>query len=661
MKLKSISIFILFFSISAFSQDYKVIWSGEEKGDKLPQFASANSKGEIITLGVKKLRKSIKKVKVKKFDKNLKLIESKEQKEWESSSWKASDYVMDGMVNVGGKIYCLLYKKEKKEYLVYKAELTNDLKISDKIEQIATLKHSPIKIDAFSLAFGYIAFIPNSNNEIRYVRCKDKSKFILYNYYDFEKQKYISITCFDNNFQKIWSKDINLKLNDKEIDVNNTILSNDGNVYVNYEKTTKKGIFGGTLDYENFILQISNNGESVKEIDLNFAENVHVKKVFISNNEFTGTLNVMGFYSKKKGRYRINGIINVVMDEKTLALNTKNDTKFTEEEYKYFYRNEKKAERLADKDKGIPDEMVLIGNYALSDGGTIYLSEMFRIIEETYDNGKTVRTRYRYEYGDIFIVKADINGEIEWSKMLNRYQTTYNYNTLSYFGSYSFLLDDKVYLMYNDSEKNIDLQEEKEANNTKNKKVKGVGNIKKAKAVLKVINSDGKIKSDVILDGKEEDVIFNTNYSLKLNDQQLLLFANKKKLTKVGVLTVKPLDVPLKYNPSKMKASENSANADGIIQKESINSGDLIKSGMDKQAETPTISPSTNTSIPNVESKITSASPIKTTPEAKTPPVEAPKPVYTPSSVSPGRKATDSELDFFNKLREQQPAAEPAK
>jgi len=44
---------------------------------------------------------------------------------------------------------------------------------------------------------------------------------------------------------------------------------------------------------------------------------------------------------------------------------------------------------------------------------------------------------------------------------------------------------------------------------------------------------------------------------------------------------------------------------------------------------------------------------------------EKPKPVekkyYTPSSVSPGRKATDSEMDFFNKLREQQPDAEPAK
>jgi hypothetical protein len=65
--------------------------------------------------------------------------------------------------------------------------------------------------------------------------------------------------------------------------------------------------------------------------------------------------------------------------------------------------------------------------------------------------------------------------------------------------------------------------------------------------------------------------------------------------------------------------------------------------------------------MPKVEGKITTSSPTNTTPEVKTPPAEAPKPVYTPSSVSPGRKATDAEQDFFNKLREQQPAAEPAK
>ena len=65
MKHKLIASFILFISFNAFSQDYKVTWSEEVKGDKLPQFAATNSKGEIITIGVKKLRKGIKKLKVK--------------------------------------------------------------------------------------------------------------------------------------------------------------------------------------------------------------------------------------------------------------------------------------------------------------------------------------------------------------------------------------------------------------------------------------------------------------------------------------------------------------------------------------------------------------------------------------------------------------------
>lgn len=654
MKHKLIAFFFLFISFNAFSQDYKVTWSEEVKGDKLPQFAATNSKGEIITIGVKKLRKGIKKLKVKKYDKNLKLLKTLEQKEWESSSWRAKDYVLDGLISIGDKIYCILYKKEKKQYLVYKNELTNDLRASDKIEQIGIFKHTAPKIDALALAFGTIMLLPSNNNAIRYNGSSDKSKFILYNYFDQDKQKYISISCFDKNFDKIWSKDINLKLNEREIDVNNTVISNQGNVYINYEKTTKKGIFGGTLDYENNILQISNNGENLKNIDLDFSPTVHPFKVYIDNNEYTETLNVMGLYSNKKSRNKINGIVNVVIDEKTLELKSKNITKFTDEEYKYFFNSDKKAEKKADKDKGFDNNMVILGQYAMSDGGTIYLTEEFEVT--SYTDGR--RTYYNYYYGKVLIVKTDEQGDIEWTKVLNRSQGPYKFHELPYMGSYSFMLDDKIYLLYNDSEKNIALQEKNEG--TKSKKSKSSGNIKKAMAVLKIIDTDGNIKSDKVLNGKEEDVIFNTSYSLKLNEQQLLLFANKKKLTKVGSLYVKELDVPLKYNPSKVKASETATKPEGIIQKVAEKSADPNGTGIDKSTETNPLEPSTNTSMPAIENKVAPSS-STTTPEVKTPPAEAPKPVYTPSSVSPGRKATDAEQDFFNKLREQQPATEPEK
>jgi hypothetical protein len=659
MKHKLIIFFFFFLLHTGYSQDYKVAWTEEEKGDKLPQFAATNSKGEIITIGIKKLGKKIKKLKIKKFDKNLRLLESIEQKEWESSSWKAKDYVLDGLITLNDKIYCVLYKKVKKQYFVYKVELKKDLRISDKIDEIGVFNHTNRKLN-LSTTNHTDFLLPTVNNKLRYDISSDKSKLILYNYYDLEKQKHITIYCYDNNFEKLWTKDINLKIYEKDVKITNTAVSDQGNIYINYEKTTQKGIFGGTIDYENFVLQIGDNGESVKNIDLNISANYHVNKVQISNNEFTGTLNVMGFYSNKKSRTSINGIINVVIDEKTLELKAKNITKFTDEEYKYFYNNEKKAEKKADKDKGIPNDLVMIGQYALSDGGTIYLSEIFKVIVTTYNNGKTTSTRYEYIYGDIFIVKTDLNGDIEWTKILKRYQSTTNYKMLTYYGSYSFLLDDKVYLLYNDSEKNIELQEEKESKKNKKNSVKGTGNIKKAMAVLKIIDPEGDIKSNVVLDGKEEDVIFNTNYSLKLNEQQLLLFANKKKLTKVGVLTVKQLDVPLKYNPSKVKASETATKPEGIIQKVAEKSVDPNGTGIDKSTETNPMEPSTNTSMPAIENKVAPSS-STTTPEAKTPPAEAPKPVYTPSSVSPGRKATDAEQDFFNKLREQQPAAEPAK
>ncbi len=638
MKHKLILLFVMSISLNIFSQDYKVNWSEEVKGDKLPQFAATNSKGEIITIGIKKIGKSIKKLKIKRYDKNLKLLETVEQKDWESSNWKAKDYVLDGMMQVGDKIYCILYKKEKKQYFVFKNELTKDLRASDKIEQIGTFKHTSAKIDALALAFGTFMLTPSNNNAIRYNFSKDKSKIILYNYFDQDKQKYVSIACFDNNFDKIWSKDVNLKLNDRDVDVNNTVISNQGNVYINYEKTTKKGIFGGTLDYENHILQISNNGENIKNINLDFSPTVHPHKVYIDNNEYTETLNVMGLYSNKKSRTKINGIVNVVIDEKTLELKAKNITKFTDEEYKYFFNSDKKAEKKADKDKGFDNNMVILGQYAMSDGGTLYLTEEYEVT--SYTDGR--RTYYEYYYGKILIVKSDEQGNIEWTKVLNRSQGPYRSYALPYMGSYSFMLDDKVYLLFNDSEKNIMLQEKNEGTNSK--KSKGTGNIKKAMAVLKVIETDGNIKSDKILDGKEEDVIFNTTYSLKLNEQQLLLFANKKKLTKVGSLFVKELNEPLKYNPKK-----------GINPESIIKTEDNVQKGEEKSQD-PSIIPST----PKLDNSASTTS-SSATPEVKTPPVEAPKPVYTPSSVSPGRKATDAELDFFNQLRDKQPAAEPEK
>lgn len=645
MKLSFTAILFTLILNMSYTQN-KVIWTKEEKGDKLPKFAVVNKKGELITVDVKFTDTKIRKLKVKKYDKNLNLLSKVEQSEWESKSWKVKEYYLNDVVVLNDKIYFILFKKDGKDYTVFINELNESLKASDKIVQIAEFKNIKMSFAKLMALQGFVKNKVGFNHKEsfdKYINVKiskDRQKIVLYNFTHYDKEKHAIMYCYDKDFNLLWDKDINLRLKNNDIEIENVVLSNTGNVYINYEKTISRNLFGGGV-FETYVLQISDKGSKVRVLELEPDEEVHLEDVIIDDNEYTGSLNALGFYSNKKIRHRLNGVVNFVIDENTLKVKTKNVSPFTLNEYKEFFK-EKKAERFSEKDKGLGNNFFVIGTFAMSDGGTVYVAEQFTWIENIDSRG---RKYYTYLFEDILIIKTNMKGEYEWTKMLFRKQGPYSYQVLPFMGSYTFCINDKIYLVYNDSERNLEHQQKVESGEKNKNTAKSSVNMKRAMAVMKKIDTDGNIETEILLNGKEEDVIFSTLQSKKLSSNQFLFFANKNKLTKLGLFS--PELKKLEYKP-KFEISNDTLkpNTNKVENSDIKNNSDIINENYNNS---------------KVESKKTTSSPTNTTPEVKTPPAEAPKPVYTPSSVSPGRKATDSELDFFNKLREQQPAAEPAK
>ena len=168
---------------------------------------------------------------------------------------------------------------------------------------------------------------------------------------------------------------------------------------------------------------------------------------------------------------------------------------------------------------------------------------------------------------------------------------------------------------------------------------KNGGNISKASTVLKIMDKDGVKKSDVIFDGKEEKTIFLTHEINRIDDYNYMLSTQKAKKKKIGIFSVKK---DPNYKPFVAKDIEKEAKKDSNNQTMNV-----------IYREKDTI-----TSYDTIEGKVTEVKKViekDVVKKVEVEVIEKPKPkvIYTPAAVSPGRRATSEEQEFFDRLRKE--------
>lgn len=678
----------LILSKSSFTQSYNIQWSEDKKDKRIvtPDAVIKQNKNYLI-IG-EAIGKNIKKMKFSTLDSTLNVIDFAKKKDWKNKNFELSklSYLTHDISDNSRFMY---FKKEYKDksnkgYKIYRANLSEDLKligepvnVMDIIEDKSDLKKS---------------LFTNFNNDVSILKSKNEEFRLFYNLV--VKKTTVEVHCelYDKAMKKLWSKNVDLKLEVKNLKKHFVTLTNKGNLFISYNEITEKGFFGGTKNYVNKLILVNNQGKDIKYINLDFND-YYIEDYFIDFNNETGKLNLVGFYANKKNRSRLNGILSAFINEENGVVENENETRFSDKDYELFYK-ETKAKKKSKKDKGVDNTYFIEKVHAMPDGGALYIAEKFEVRVTERNNGNIVssssmisstiptstinsmninqRKSYTSTFycGDIVVLKVNAKGEIEWNKVFPRNMRftlngSYSSNYYLYrndimvgpFLSNSFKVDGNVYLAYNDGNKNIKLQADSdendeneedgdEKNSKNNKKVKknkvdkkNGGNISKASTVLKIMDKDGVKKSDVIFDGKEEKTIFLTHEINRIDDYNYMLSTQKAKKKKIGIFSVKK---DPNYKPFVAKDIEKEAKKDSNNQTMNV-----------IYREKDTI-----TSYDTIEGKVTEVKKViekDVVKKVEVEVIEKPKPkvIYTPAAVSPGRRATSEEQEFFDRLRKE--------
>lgn len=286
----------------------------------------------------------------------------------------------------------------------------------------------------------------------------DESKFMIQyrrkpvNKKDAQNHDLIGFYVFDNNFDKVWGREVRLPYNEEDINNLAYIVASDGTVYMMVYHNSKKNIQ---------LLKIPAEGEiAVHEIQ----HGGFLFNKLLMNENPDGNINCMGYYGngiefnywEGKISFNANGI-NIFEISKTGDVLASNEIEFPIDLINLYAtdKQQKKNNKREDKGKAGIKDLKLREFTVNPDGSMFILGEQFYVIQET--NGKVIR--YHFYYRDLVAAKINPDGKVAWMKKLPKRQEGYKGRGglgISYIKS-----RDAHYILYLDNVKNASLKTNK--------------------------------------------------------------------------------------------------------------------------------------------------------------------------------------------------------
>jgi len=160
---------------------------------------------------------------------------------------------------------------------------------------------------------------------------------------------------------------------------------------------------------------------------------------------------VAGFFNESKNE-TVSGVFNLIISPKLSLLHTAWD-KYDEQLYQTFRRRDKNR-----KITEIPD-VKMKGLLVLEDGSFMQIGEQYyKYVERNYDPRTNITTTTEhYNYNSIVVSYFDKHGKHQWTNHVPKFQNSTN--DFGYFSSFvAYNTGDKVHLLFNDTEKNLDVE-----------------------------------------------------------------------------------------------------------------------------------------------------------------------------------------------------------
>lgn len=303
---------------------------------------------------------------------------------------------------------------------------------------------------------------------------------------DDNKKEEISVAVFDADMNLLWEKVQDLKHKDRKLQIRQTVVTNDGIVYVLgklFEKKKSKSLPG--YDYK--IFQVTESG--MKEIPISIGKSVAPTDAGLYFPDGTDADFILaGFYSDDERKSGIKGIFYASGKAGSGVKNAKIhkfDNTFLEDIAK---------KRDIKKERGIRLDFDIKNFIQFKDNSIGFIAENYFITtHSTRNSNGTTSTYYQYHSNALIIPRFTMDGElIKVQKIPKTFKSSIRMNT-----SYTFALaSNKVYLMFNDYK-------------TRKERSGKLGAAKWRYTDLVVINENGEIEfNETLFNNKEIDLEF---------------------------------------------------------------------------------------------------------------------------------------------------------
>jgi hypothetical protein len=475
----------------------------------------------------------------RKYDKKLNLVS---ETNLPFNADKDKSLTAQGMTVVNGKLLFFTSRVDKKTktQTFYYQQINNKNELSSPVQMIKTDFDDETRID---------------NSGISYKVSERQNFLMVYQLVPAKKSENekLNVYVFDQDMNLFWKKSVTLDYSAKNTAIENYDVSDVGSAYIRImveradkevkevaDKRSQEKAEGvkqkkRTQQKAHFIYAFTPGGEQTQKYMIDLGNEGFPTDINTSFNA-DGIIAVGGFYADANNTNSIQGTFYLTIDPSQKEAGKPRIQRIPEASRRLLVGN-----RAVNKGKDAS-----LGTFEVryfqpqNDGGSLLVAE------EHYMTSYTDKKQNRifvYHYDDILIVRFDAEGNVKWSNVIKKSQALeepeYTFDLASFaalaitmqfmpriYGPYSFglqVVDDHVYILYNDNIDNLDASKQK-TNSAGDIKVKPFDPYKKAAAsVLAIITPDGNMQREELLQRKDRMGIIAPREVMSVEDENVLI------------------------------------------------------------------------------------------------------------------------------------------
>ncbi len=351
------------------------------------------------------------------------------------------------------------------------------------------------------------------------------------------------VYVLNNKMELVWSKEIKFQYKDRNFQVSDFQVSNDGTAYI-LGKIHQGGVFNRSYYYQLYKFNKAGlQGKTPVQSD-----NYYVSSLKIIKSKSSDAIHIVGFYSQyyargsyvdsfdssvsySGGSYRVRGVCTYKIDASNMTVKSNRFQKFSSQFIQDKYGKVRKNSNGRLRNASV-DNIVLRDVFFADNGDMIVTAEEMTTVttqpapvafsssySTSYGNYNSGATSYSYVYGDAMILRLDATGKLLWSRNINKnFNTSSPYDPLSSFSVTASA--DKVFLFLTANKKLGKL--------SKGRKTfrEGFSGVTKYNSKLYAIQfgkmGDWTLKT--IVDNKTSDVIFYSKLGFRMPDNTIYFF-----------------------------------------------------------------------------------------------------------------------------------------